>query len=437
MFVAVDDTDSPKWMCTTFLATELINALRDLDLIGLPRLVRLNPAVPWKTRGNGAICLRFGEGRGTKREVGSVGDSIVYSFPEMAQEVDAHEIMERCAGVVSAWAQPDDSDPGLVVSSAQPSEELYLSAVREIVDKEEARKLLDQAGALVAEWGRGRGIVGAGAAMAWRPYDRTYEILTYRSKERWGKPRQVNLEGVSLLDQDFPSTFNNFDKEKNRPAIVPHSSCPVLYGIRGDSALELIKAKESIHSEKVDRSLLFISNQGTDDHVIRRWSELRPNSSYEIVGRVVSRPTTRSGGHVIFKLLAERNGEEVECVAYEPSKGFRDVVRGLRLGDQIKVLGELREEPRSLNIEKIQVLALAESLVKVANPLCPSCGKRMKSSGTHQGYRCRPCGKKTIEAEMVIEERKLSLGWYEPPVCSRRHLSMPLKRMQRYGPGIV
>jgi len=52
MFVAFDDTDSLESMCTTFLATEMIKALGVYDLIGLPRLVRLNPAVPWKTRGN-------------------------------------------------------------------------------------------------------------------------------------------------------------------------------------------------------------------------------------------------------------------------------------------------------------------------------------------------------------------------------------------------
>ena len=39
MFVAVDDTDSMKGNCTTFLATEIIREFQDLDLIGNPRLV--------------------------------------------------------------------------------------------------------------------------------------------------------------------------------------------------------------------------------------------------------------------------------------------------------------------------------------------------------------------------------------------------------------
>ena len=65
LWVGVDDTDSLQGMCTTFLATEIIRDLtEDFDLIGYPRLVRLNPNIPWKTRGNGAVCLRFGAGVG-------------------------------------------------------------------------------------------------------------------------------------------------------------------------------------------------------------------------------------------------------------------------------------------------------------------------------------------------------------------------------------
>src|SRR3989442_10221594 len=72
LYLGVDDTDSLRGMCTTFLATELVRALRAWDLIGYPRLVRLNPNIPWKTRGNGAICLRIGWGRGPTFPVGEI-----------------------------------------------------------------------------------------------------------------------------------------------------------------------------------------------------------------------------------------------------------------------------------------------------------------------------------------------------------------------------
>ena len=136
-------------------------------------------------------------------------------------------------------------------------------------------------------------------------------------------------------------------------------------------------------------------------------------------------PATVAGGHVILTVDA---GERLECAAYEPSKYFRNVIRALRPGDRIKVFGELREEPRTLNIEKLQVISLSSFKIKVANPRCGVCGRIMKSVGAGQGYRCRDCGTKSNDVVMAEEPRTISVGWYEPPVCSRRHLSKPLKR---------
>ncbi len=76
IYVGVDDTDSVKGMCTTYLATELIREFSELDLLGNPRLVRLNPNVPWKTRGNGAVALRFGKGTGSPKYIGEIDGRI-------------------------------------------------------------------------------------------------------------------------------------------------------------------------------------------------------------------------------------------------------------------------------------------------------------------------------------------------------------------------
>jgi tRNA(Ile2)-agmatinylcytidine synthase len=198
------------------------------------------------------------------------------------------------------------------------------------------------------------------------------------------------------------------------------------------SALELLGARESIGSETVGRWMLFISNQGTDDHVIREWTALEPNSSYELLGTVHTPPATIVGGHVLFTLRVDRNGEEVRCAAYEPSKGFRSIVRSLRPGDRVRAVGELRERPRTLNLEKLEVIELHPAPVKVSNPTCSFCGKKMKSVGAGQGYRCRGCHTKAAGPETVLEERELKIGWYEPPVCARRHLAKPLKRMRSY-----
>ena len=63
MWIGIDDTDSLKGGCTTYVATEII-AEMPYDLIKFPRLVRLNPNIPWKTRGNGDITLYIGIGGG-------------------------------------------------------------------------------------------------------------------------------------------------------------------------------------------------------------------------------------------------------------------------------------------------------------------------------------------------------------------------------------
>lgn len=114
--------------------------------------------------------------------------------------------------------------------------------------------------------------------------------------------------------------------------------------------------------------------------------------------------------------------------AYEPSKEFRMLFDHLIPGDRIRVMGELRDQPRTLNAEKVHVISLADDFVKISNPVCPSCGKRMKSIGKDEGYRCRECHTRSRDVSTVKRTRWVVPGWYEPPAAARRHLSRPLKR---------
>jgi tRNA(Ile2)-agmatinylcytidine synthase len=52
----------------------------------------------------------------------------------------------------------------------------------------------------------------------------------------------------------------------------------------------------------------------------------------------------------------------------------------------------------------------------------------MKSKGKNQGYKCLKCKTKKLYAESKKINRKINYGFYEVPVCARRHLSKPLKR---------
>ena len=60
MIIGIDDTDSNEGMCTTYLGALLLEELQIYGIVEtLPFLVRLNPTIPYKTRGNAAIALKL------------------------------------------------------------------------------------------------------------------------------------------------------------------------------------------------------------------------------------------------------------------------------------------------------------------------------------------------------------------------------------------
>jgi tRNA(Ile2)-agmatinylcytidine synthase len=430
--LAFDDTDSPEGMCTTYLAALMLEEFSDLDLLGPPRLVRLNPNIPWKTRGNAAVCLPLGHGSGVGKVCGSLrdGDARYYSKGRPADSADvvarASRVLER-----NARLECDKTNPGLVVSGRKPPPSLYWMAVRDIVKIRDVERLLRAEGASFKKFKEGRGIIGAAAAMAWRPRDRTWEVIAYRSPVRVGTTREIDPESVIEMDKGTRWTFNNYDYENGHVAISPGSPCPILYGIRGDSPSELLKAKSMLRSEPVDRWLLFMTNQATEDHIVTsRIAGLRPMMSVRVRAKVASSPRTIKGGHVIVRIS---DGAVIDAAFYEPSRGLRDVARSLLPDDEIVVYGSVRESPRSLNVEKLLVRRLVEDVRKAHNPVCERCGKSMGSMGASQGFRCKVCGSKKPPEAAVTERvpRSIEPGWYEPPVASRRHLHKPIRRMSR------
>ena len=427
MYIAVDDTDSMNGNCTTFLATEIISELcGKMDLIGYPRLVRLNPAVPWKTRGNGSLVMRFGEGKGGRTLAGDIAGKDIFCFERAGKyEIDEKEIIERIIPLIEANSEPD-ADPGLVVGRKKPAPSLYWKGVRTILDRSTAEGEIERIGAFRYEAGCGRGIIGAACGMAWRPRDSTLEILTYRPKERWGTERVFDPLSIREADLTLPSTFNSWEERTRKVAMVPSTPCPIMYGLRGDDASELMKGKEIIKTEPIERWMLFLTNQGTDDHIINDPAELLPNRSYHVKGTVL-KSGHAAGGHV-FTDIKTKFGD-LTVGAYEPSKEFRLLFDNLSRGDVISVTGELREEPRTLNAEKVCVIGVAERYEKISNPVCGGCGRTMESVGKDKGYRCRKCGTSAVNYQTKKAVRWVREGWYEPPTAARRHLSKPLKRM--------
>ena len=78
MFVGIDDTDSKEGMCTTYLAALLC---QKLNISGTPKLVRLNPNIPYKTRGNGAVSFMV-----PNSDVGKIVLSYVKKYAKIKDE---------------------------------------------------------------------------------------------------------------------------------------------------------------------------------------------------------------------------------------------------------------------------------------------------------------------------------------------------------------
>ena len=437
IYVGVDDTDSKVGMCTTYIAIEVLKRLmkENLGIVSYPRLVRLNPNIPWKTRGNGAIALLIGTGSAREQIIGEINGKPIFiiSDEEPCSNELVEDVFSTVCEVIEEFYISDDknTNPGVVVTCIKPPSTFYWSTVRSVVKLESVMRWLESQKVLYKGWGNKRGLIGALAAISWSPKDKTYELLTYKNRNEWLKRPLYDKESVKMLDKVLRCSFDNYDYVEDCACIFPRALTPVLYGVRGDDPRELKLALKIVKTNLRPYAwLIFETNQGTDDHIVRVCiGKIRPRMSVLIEGIVSEKPKIIEGGHVIFKVQDDTG--EIYCAAYEPTKGFRKIVLQLIPGDKVKIWGSVKEYPNTVNVEKIEVIELKRIIIK-RPPLCPICKKRMTSAGKGKGFKCKRCGTRLPEDTAVIEEipRKLKEGIYEVPPVARRHLSMPIKRIK-------
>ncbi|MCU4801864.1 tRNA(Ile)(2)-agmatinylcytidine synthase [Halobacteria archaeon HArc-gm2] len=407
--IGLDDTDSREsGMCTTYAAATLADRVAAAGgTVERTLLVRLNPAVEHKTRGNAALAVHC--------------------------DLDAATALGLAEDVL-AMAEIDDpkTNPGAVVADCAPDgvpEAIATHArraVRELLTIDDAHELIDEAGFDAVAEGNGRGLVGALAAVgAWRAFDDwTSECISYRERERWGTERDVDDESLfAAADEHYPQAWDTVDRGEGYAVAVPRTPCPILHGIRGDDPAAVRAVADAVESEPVAGRHLFVTNQGTDAHLRdETLANAMEGGAYRVEGTVCEPPETRAGGHV-FTAIRDGN-DTLACAAFEPTKRFRDRVRALRVGDRITACGEVSDG--TLKLEKFAVRDLVT--VERVTPTCPDCGRSMKSAGRDQGYRCRDCGTSRAEKAERALDRDLEVGWYEVPPCARRHIAKPLVR---------
>ena len=413
--IGFDDTDSPKGMCTTFLAYKIVDLLQKqkTEFLDFPRLIRFNPNIPWKTRGNGAVSIRI------KTE-------------------NPSKVKNQIKNLVSKYSDiKNGANPGLVFfeSDTIPAEFTNFSnlALWQLIKRNNAKRFAKKNDLECFFQGNGQGLVGAIGAIGYDFQDHTLELVSYRKRTKFGKERKISAENVKIMqEKTYPNTFNSFDTKKGRILITPHGPDPVFYGVRGENVNSLLCATKILKSdEKLDGYMIFKSNQGTGDHLKNElnFENMKPYASGKITGIVSNTPKIAEGGHVFFKILSKNH--EFSCAVYKPT-GISSTASNLIKGDKICVGGGVRKASkkfsRIINLEFIDIIHLEKNLSK-ANPICKKCNKKMKSKGQNQGFQCIRCGKKASKKITVEISRKVKKQLYIPNMSAHRHLTRPLQRI--------
>ncbi|MCD6084364.1 MAG: DUF1743 domain-containing protein [Desulfurococcales archaeon] len=429
LHIGIDDIDSPSGGCTTHaayrLVKELLHNFRDLRLIDYPNLVRLNPAIPFKTRGNGAVSIRVA----VRRElIGEVIELVVKSVRDY----------------VRSYEYRSDEDYGVAVLIGDVPDILksfYRKALTDFIHRDYLMRVLRSLkGRLATPLGIRRGLIGALAAIGWfLKCDCTYELISYRTGGLT-PDRCIDVESVKQADIRFRNkTFLNFDYIEDRVLIAPHGPDPVLAGIRGEEPHILAEVFNTIRfCESVEGWMIFRTNQGTDAHLIcRDLSSFRYLQTGCTKAVVDLKPRILPGGDVIFRVKDPINHGQKNSVwvAVFKETGLTGVARELVEGDEAYVCGSVRYWiglGPVLHLEKLVLTKLAQIKV-VRNPRCPRCGARMKSSGRNKGWKCIKCGFRTREAEKDVQyiKRELRRRTYIPKDSAVKHLTKPAARYGR------
>ncbi len=421
LHIGFDDTDSTNGRCTTHLAyllTDVLIKKFKVNFIDFPLLIRLNPNIPLKTRGNGAVCLRI---KGRK-------------YDEIIQEtlhfIKNYSDLENGANPGLAFYEENNIVNDLV--------SLSKNAMDKVLSKQLAEKIARRNNIQYHLFGKGYGLVGALAAIGCQlNNDHTYETIAYRKKENIGTIRKIDGCKVKKLDDEsFPYTFNNFDYRKNRILIAPHGPDPVFCGIRGENPIiTSLFVKNLQINEELDGYMVFRSNQGTNLHLTeeRRLSKILPYTSGHINCQVITKPTIINGGHIIFYVKDDLN-DILPVAVYEPTQLTKVAVL-LEIDDKIEIgygAHIKSNNLKTLNLEYLVIKELKE-IFYYKNPLCEKCGKTTKSEGKNKGFQCTSCKiKKRNESKTAIKKnRELICGLYIPDPIAHRHLTKPFFRYKK------
>jgi len=414
LHIGIDDIDSPEGGCTTHAALYLAYKLRkelgaEVKFAEPLNLVRLNPSIPWKTRGNGAVCIR-----------------IEVSEPRLRATLGLVEtFIERYSKRFSHVSQ----SPGTVIVThdtlarfRDQFRNLFELAVSDVVHLDYLNNLLNKVLVVV----EGRGLIGSLASVSWiiTRKDYTYELLAYRWSTNWGRERCIDRS--SVVEFDARSRYTICNVYNGQVLVSPHGKDPVLYGIRGLEPYELLNALNELRiCEPLAGYALFLTNQHTNDH-LRYWGAETLSRAYRcgcILGFILRVRHVRGG---ITAIVCDESGC-INVVAFSDTK-LNTVLQYLNKNDLVLACGCTKtwRGELFLHLEKLVVLNLYPS-TRFRRPHCPRCGSKTKNLGRGRGFRCIECGFTFHALHAYEEPRSLLHKLYLPPTNKLKHLQKPLK----------
>ncbi len=340
--VAADSFDTPHFGCTThfmsLLALHLIS--KGFKIVDYPALIRLNPAIPWKTRGNASVRLTV----------------------DVDDVTDLKRNIEEFLDIVN----PLYKKGYLVITKYQETFDIYLKSISEVLDPLVVRNSIKDI--ILDEWGETN--VGALVASV-TPSSalRNYELIVY-SYDVIDIPNEVCDVICHLEEVLWPLLHENCHNDKC--IAVPKAGKPVLIGIRGSHPCVLASLLPLLPGWS--HATLFKTNQ----HSILLLPPSHETFSYEFKTLHIRTTVKRLNEDVMIDNLMLFN-----------ESGITRKFRGTEFFDGV-VSVILKGDVGSIAALKGKIISLSKRA-----PRCPRCGGRMKSKG--KGVRvCKRCGFKAF-----------------------------------------
>ena len=432
--IGMYNVDSYWGGCTTHFGYLVVKKLYEVGgyLVDYPKLIRLNPDIPWKTRGNGCVCLDAMMPKNKMLEFIDWLENTLFAYMD---EIDGYSIKNQPAVIIIDGELICNNDIKLL-------NDFYVETLHSVVYVDRALKIIEsiKEKIIFIHYPYGpRGLIGALSALGnMLVEDYTYELLIYRelnkrSKDRFRVPEDL-IRNVLIEDED---TFAHIDPENNKILITPAGPDPVVVGIRGDKISSIFSVFNKI-KKFLDYSgwMLFVTNQGTNANL------LVSREDNEYYNQVVLELTLFTklylkGGHLM--VIGEGEGGRTIINFYYESGRVRRVLDELLDKSKLDIIvgGGIKPNKMDDVIDRVinpQIVIIPNTIidyVELVNPVCPRCKVNLKSGGEGQSYKCKKCGYRIVDIKPRIHKKVSAPNILLPPYRSILHISKPLKRMGR------